>query len=294
MSLRRMEEDLDDRFLQVLEQIVEVLKVLPEQIASQLKGLGVEERISERSGVQTVDLPVPQVMESVEMQLDCVVEQIVADPVPQIMSDAMHAPRARAEFRRGADRRCACASDQGSAARAGARAKSYSGADCGCAAPDQRGRFAARAQSACNRLWTCQCPDSWLPVCSTCQSACMAVPVEVTPYPVPQFKEEILEVLPRPVPQVMEEIAEVPAGAGVKSRPGAQSQELGVGVVNERVSAGHVEQAVSWFDRKVWTEEPLYCKTELGSQQPLQAQDAAFVYLAPESQQARLDSRSEI
>ena len=44
------------------------------------------------------------------------------------------------------------------------------------------------------------------------------------------------------------------AGAGVGSRLGAQSQELGVGVVNERLSAGHVEQAVSWFDRKFSSE----------------------------------------
>ena len=59
-----------------------MLKVLPEQIASQLKGLGVEERISKRSGEQTVDLPVPQVMESVELQ-------IVRDIVPQILKDVL-------------------------------------------------------------------------------------------------------------------------------------------------------------------------------------------------------------
>ena len=36
--LRSLDAELGDRFLQVLEQIVKVLKVLPEQIASQLKG----------------------------------------------------------------------------------------------------------------------------------------------------------------------------------------------------------------------------------------------------------------
>ena len=61
--LRSLDVELGDRVLQVLEQIVEVLKVLPEQIASELKGWGYEERISERSGEQqTVDLPVPQVI----------------------------------------------------------------------------------------------------------------------------------------------------------------------------------------------------------------------------------------
>ena len=57
--LPSLDAELDDRFLQVLEQIVDVLKVLPEQITSQLKGLGVEERISKRPGRQTADLPVP-------------------------------------------------------------------------------------------------------------------------------------------------------------------------------------------------------------------------------------------
>ena len=38
--LRSLDAELGDRVLQVLEQIVEVLKVLPEQIASQLKGVG--------------------------------------------------------------------------------------------------------------------------------------------------------------------------------------------------------------------------------------------------------------
>ena len=73
---RSLDTELGDRVLQVLEQIVEVLKVLPERIASQLKGWSYDERISERLGEQTVDLPVPQVMESVEMQLQCVTEQI--------------------------------------------------------------------------------------------------------------------------------------------------------------------------------------------------------------------------
>ena len=85
--LRSLDAELGDRVLQVLEQIVEVLKVLPEQIASQLKGLGYEEHISERSGEPTVDLPVPQVMESVEMQLECVVEQITDLPVSQFLGE---------------------------------------------------------------------------------------------------------------------------------------------------------------------------------------------------------------
>ena len=93
VPLRSLDAELGDRFLQVLEQIVEVLKVLPEQIASQLKGWVYEERISERSGVQTVDLPVPQVMESVELQLECVAEQFVDLPVPQILGDVLqHVP----------------------------------------------------------------------------------------------------------------------------------------------------------------------------------------------------------
>ena len=69
------------------EQIVEALKVLPEQIASQLKGWGSEECISERSWEQTVDLPVLQVMESVEMQLECVAEQITDLPVSQFLGE---------------------------------------------------------------------------------------------------------------------------------------------------------------------------------------------------------------
>ena len=84
---RSLDTELGDRVLQVLEQIVEVLKVLPEQIASQLKGWGYDERISERLGEQTVDLPVPQVIESVEMQLECVAEQITDLPVPQILGE---------------------------------------------------------------------------------------------------------------------------------------------------------------------------------------------------------------
>ena len=93
VPLRCLDAELGDRFLQVLEQIVEVLKVLPEQIASHLKGWVYEERISERSGVQTVDLPVPQVMESVELQLECVAEQIVDLPVPQVQGDVLqHVP----------------------------------------------------------------------------------------------------------------------------------------------------------------------------------------------------------
>ena len=83
--LRSLDTELGDRVLQVLEQIVEVLKVLPERIASQLKGWSYDERISERLGEQTVDLPVPQVMESVEMQLECVTEQITDLLVPQIL-----------------------------------------------------------------------------------------------------------------------------------------------------------------------------------------------------------------
>ena len=60
---------------------------VPEQIASQHKGWGYDERISERLGEQTVDLPVPQVIESVEMQLECVAEQITDLPVPQILGE---------------------------------------------------------------------------------------------------------------------------------------------------------------------------------------------------------------
>ena len=56
---RSLDTELGDRVLQVLEQIVEVLKVLPEQIASQLKGWGYDERISERFGEQTVGLARP-------------------------------------------------------------------------------------------------------------------------------------------------------------------------------------------------------------------------------------------
>ena len=85
--LRRLDAELGDRVLQVLEQIVEVLKVLPERIASQLKGWSYDERISERLGEQSVDLPVPQVMESVEMQLECVTEQITDLLVPQILGE---------------------------------------------------------------------------------------------------------------------------------------------------------------------------------------------------------------
>ena len=47
--VRRLDDDRGFQILQVLEQIVEVLEVLPEEIASQFRRLGVEERISERS-----------------------------------------------------------------------------------------------------------------------------------------------------------------------------------------------------------------------------------------------------
>ena len=40
VPLRSMEDDLGDRFLQVMEQIVEVLKVLPEQIARVVQKYG--------------------------------------------------------------------------------------------------------------------------------------------------------------------------------------------------------------------------------------------------------------
>ena len=52
--LRSLDTELGDLVLQVLEQIVEVLKVIPERIASQLKGWSCDERISERLGEQTV------------------------------------------------------------------------------------------------------------------------------------------------------------------------------------------------------------------------------------------------
>ena len=132
--LRSLDAELGDRFLQVLEQIVEVLEVLPEEIASQLKGWGSEERISERSGEQTVDLSVPQVMESVEMQLECVAEQITEFPVPQFLEERVHlcSWRARAELYAGADCGFPCASVHGgcrgncASYTTGARAKSYS------------------------------------------------------------------------------------------------------------------------------------------------------------------------
>ena len=85
--LRSLDTELGGRVLQVLEQVVEVLKVLPERIASQLKGWSYGGRIFERLGEQTVDLPVPQVMESVEMQLECVTEQIKDLLVPQILGE---------------------------------------------------------------------------------------------------------------------------------------------------------------------------------------------------------------
>ena len=132
VPLRSLDAELGDRFLQVLEQIVEVLKVLPEQIASQLKGWVYEERISERSGEQTVDLPVPQVTESVEMQLECVAEQITwIRPVPQIQGDVLqHVP----------ERVQNCVGEQIGAVPVpqtmgsfpgGARAESFAGADHG-------------------------------------------------------------------------------------------------------------------------------------------------------------------
>ena len=76
VPLRRMEDDLGDRFLKVLEQIVEVLKVLPEQIARSFRSMGVpvppdtEEIIDGARSllvpqirVQVDGLPVPQVTE---------------------------------------------------------------------------------------------------------------------------------------------------------------------------------------------------------------------------------------
>ena len=106
--LRGLDAELGDRFLQVLEQIIEVLKVLPEQIASQLKGWGYEDRISERSGVQTVDLPDPQVMESVphiveERVQNRTLEQTTEFLVPQILEAVMEvvpsAPQERVQNR---------------------------------------------------------------------------------------------------------------------------------------------------------------------------------------------------
>ena len=91
------EKIVDDRFLQVLEQIVEVLKVLPEQIASQLSGWVYEERISERSGA------------------DCRLARPAGHGVCRVAVGVC----------RGADRGFACASDSRRrfAARAGARAQ---------------------------------------------------------------------------------------------------------------------------------------------------------------------------
>ena len=66
--------------------------------------MGYDERISERLGEQTVDLPVPQVIESVEMQLECVAEQITDLPVSTIFGGA------RAESYAGADHGIPCAS----------------------------------------------------------------------------------------------------------------------------------------------------------------------------------------
>ena len=115
--VRRLDDDRGFQILQVLEQTVEVLKVLPEKIVSQLWRLGVEERISERSvevieafpqerisgrtGEQTVDLPTLQVMESVEVfnslgsardvastRLPEQIDDVIKVTSPEVVSDA--------------------------------------------------------------------------------------------------------------------------------------------------------------------------------------------------------------
>ena len=85
VTLRRLDFDGGFQILHVLEQIVDVLKVCFHSRSPVNSGCGmpvppateeiIEERIAERSAEQTIDWSVPQVVESVEVQVSgCVVE----------------------------------------------------------------------------------------------------------------------------------------------------------------------------------------------------------------------------
>ena len=188
VPLRSLDAELGDRFLQVLEQIVEVLKVLPEQTVNS-RGFGY--------------LPVPQVMESVEMQLECVADQIVADPVPEIMKDdvdgVQHVPQEHVQDRV-VEHIAAVPVPQ----IMGTSWKSF-------IIPCHRSR---------KKLWKMSvvpCHRSW---------------------------RRLLKSLQERVSDLV--LAQVTPPKEVSDEP---------------VSAGHVEQAVSWFDRKFSPDEPLYRKT---------------------------------
>ena len=77
-------DDLGDRFLQVLEQIVEVLKVLPEQIARSFRSIGVCCQTQIIDGVRGVDSVVPQISEEIVDRVQLV---DVGFPVPQIKEE---------------------------------------------------------------------------------------------------------------------------------------------------------------------------------------------------------------
>ena len=109
--LRSLDAELGDRFLQDLEQIVEVLKVLPEQIASQLKGSGgmrsacpsaqgsrlstcpsaghgvCRDAVGVRRGADD-GIPCASVFGGARAE-SCVAEQIMEFPVPRIMEAAV-------------------------------------------------------------------------------------------------------------------------------------------------------------------------------------------------------------
>ena len=96
VSLRKIEDDLGVRFLQVPEQILEVLNVLPEQIASRLKGLGAEERFC-------VDMPSRcswTASRSRSWQSLCRRSRRTSVPVPQILEAVERERQARAEDER--------------------------------------------------------------------------------------------------------------------------------------------------------------------------------------------------
>ena len=85
--LRSLNAELGDRVLQVLEQIVEVLKVLPQQIASQLKGWGYVERFSERfQGSRLSTCPSRKSLSLSRCSSGCVADEMVF-PVSQFVEE---------------------------------------------------------------------------------------------------------------------------------------------------------------------------------------------------------------
>ena len=197
--------------LQALEQIVEVLKVLPEQIASQLRGLGLpvppatEERISRRRVEQFFDLPAPQVMECVEVFRALSQERISERSVEQFFD--LRAPQVMVSV----------------------------------------AVFKAVTQERISSRTVEQITDLPVPQVMECVEVFNSLG-DAPDVPAPRFLKQIEDVIKVTSPEGVSDRI-VGQTAGVRPFP---VQSCGVFTVlpPERVSAFHVEQAVSWFDEK--------------------------------------------